>query len=428
VHVLFINRSYFPDVEATGQLLAELCDDLSAQHEITVIAGTPNFVAPAKWSGLIQREQQGRVTVLRVRSFRFNKVRMIGRILGLLSYLLLAFWAALRVRRPDVIVVETDPPLLGVAGALLKRWHRCRMLFYLQDLFPEVGLILGKLKPGLLATILRRATQIGLNSAERIVVLGEDMRRRVLQRGIDPAKVRIVPNWADTSAVRPPAGENPMKAAWGVQDRFVVMYSGNLGLSQGLDHVLTAASMLRDRPVLFLFVGEGAAKNRLIARVAEEKLENVRFLPYQPKERLGESLTAADVHLIPLQRGLAGYIVPSKLYGILAAGKPYIAAVDEESEVATITAQGQTGVRIEPDSPTELAASVRWCLENRSALAEMGLRGRDLAVKYFDRKNSSSLFADALAALATGSDSSEHAISESGVKETIPLDAGTFTA
>jgi glycosyltransferase involved in cell wall biosynthesis len=177
------------------------------------------------------------------------------------------------------------------------------------------------------------------------------------------------------------------------------MYSGNLGLSQNLEQVLAAAELLRDEPVQFLFVGEGAAKAGLVARAAELKLDNVRFLPYTPKERLGESLAAADVHLIPLQRGLAGCIVPSKLYGILAAGRPYVAAVEEDSEVAHITREWQTGLRTEPDAPAGLAEAVRWCLAHRDELAEMGRRGQRLAETRFDRRRCVALFSEMLDSL-----------------------------
>jgi glycosyltransferase involved in cell wall biosynthesis len=401
VRVLVLNRSYYPDVEATGQLLTELCCDLAAAHEVTVIAGRPNFVTTGPGRGpLVERELHGGVEILRVRNLRFNKVRLLARGLGLASYLLLAMLVALRRPRPDVVVVETDPPLLGVMGAVLKWWHRCRLVFYLQDLYPEVGLVLGRLRPGPVAWLLRWATQVGLRRADRVVVLGEDMRRRVLGRGVRPGKVVVVPNWADTRAVRPPVGESPLRREWGINGRFVVMYSGNLGLSQDLDQVLSAAEQLRGEVVEFLFVGEGAAKPGLRDQANHLGLDNVRFLPYQPKERLGESLAAADVHLITLHPGLAGYIVPSKLYGILAAGRPYVAAVDEDSEVAAVTARAGTGLRVRPNSPDELTRAVRWCLANRAELEAMGRRGRGLAEDCFDRRRSVAVFDQMLRGLA----------------------------
>jgi glycosyltransferase involved in cell wall biosynthesis len=289
-----------------------------------------------------------------------------------------------------VIVVETDPPLLGALGALLKAWHRCALVFYLQDLFPEVGLATGKLKPGLLTALLHRATQLGLRRADRVVVLGEDMRRRVLARGIDAAKIVVIPNWIDTRLVRPAA--DTLRKAWELNGEFAVMYSGNLGLSQGLDHVLEAARLMRGEPVMFLFVGEGAAKGRLEARAAEWKLPNVRFLPYQPRERLSASLGTADLHLVPLQRGLTGCIVPSKLYGILAAARPYVAAVEEDSEVARVTRENATGLLVEPDDPGRLVGAVRWAMANRDELAEMGRRGRQLAEAEYDRRRAVASF------------------------------------
>jgi glycosyltransferase involved in cell wall biosynthesis len=397
LRTLFINRSYYPDVEATGQLLTELCGDLARQHDVTVIAGRPNFVAANK--PLPFHETHQGVSVVRVRNLRFSKVGMAGRAAGLASYLLLAFWAALRQRRPDVIVVETDPPALGALGALLKWWHRCPMVFYLQDLFPEVGIALGKFRPGLLTSFLRWLTNVGLRHADRVVVLGEDMKRIVLQRGVTPERVAVIPNWADTRALRPTAGPNPLRAEWAEGGKFVVMYSGNLGLSQGLDGVLEVAAQLRDDPVTFLFVGEGAARPGLTARAAELGLQNVRFLPYQPKERLGQSLTAADLHLIPMRRGLAGCMVPSKLYGILAAGRAYVAAVDKDSEVAAVTAAHETGLRVEPEAPEDMVRAIRWCMEHPEELQAMGERGREVAETYFDRARSVALFDEVLSGL-----------------------------
>jgi glycosyltransferase involved in cell wall biosynthesis len=390
LRTLFINRSYYPDVEATGQLLTELCSDLAKQHDVTVIAGRPNFVATDR--SLPCRETHQGVRIVRVRNLRFSKSGMLGRAAGLASYLFLAVFAALWQRRPDALIVETDPPALGALGALLKWWHRCPMIFYLQDLFPEVGLALGKFQPGFVTGCLRWLTNIGLRHADRVVVLGEDMKRRVLERGVAAERVAVIPNWADTQAIRPIDGPSPLRLTWDTGDRFVVVYSGNLGLSQGLESVLEAAALLRDESVLFLLIGEGADRKRLEAAAAERALDNVRFLPYQPKKLLGESLAAADLHLIPMRRGLAGCMVPSKLYGILAAGRAYVAAVDAASEVAAVTANYETGLRVEPESPRQLADAIRWCRTHRKELRAMGARGRHVAETYFDRARSVRLF------------------------------------
>jgi glycosyltransferase involved in cell wall biosynthesis len=400
VQVLFINRCYWPDVEATGQLLTELCSDLARDQRVTVITGRPNYGVPAGQERLLRQQTHDGVDIVRVGNRRFDKTSFLGRAVGLLSFLLLAAWAALLRRRPDVIVVETDPPLLGALGVLLRWWHRCPLVFYLQDLYPEVGLALGRLRPGLLTGLLRWTTQAGLRGADRVVVLGEDMRRRVLERGIAAAKVDIVPNWADTRTVCPARANNPIRRDWQLNGEFTVMYSGNLGFTQSLDSVLVAARELREEPALFLLVGDGAAKKELMNRAAAWALDKVRFFPYQPRERLADSLSAGDLHLIPLRRGLAGTIVPSKLYGILAAGAPYIAAVDADSDVARVTKEGGTGILIEPESPQQLVAALRWAMAHRGELRAMGQAGRRLAETQFDRQTAVAAFARVLTRVA----------------------------
>jgi UDP-GlcNAc:undecaprenyl-phosphate/decaprenyl-phosphate GlcNAc-1-phosphate transferase len=382
--VLVFNRSYHPDVEATGQLLTELCSDLARDRDVHVITGMPNFVA-VEGRRLLQTDFHLGVEVTRVRNIRFTKKSMIGRAFGLLTYMLLAFWAGLRSRRPQVIIVETDPPFLGLMGAILAHWHGCPLIYYVQDLYPEVGLALGRLRPGVVTRLLHWSTQIGLRAANRVIVLGEDMRSKILARGIPMQKITIVSNWADTELIRPKSVVARPNIVDAETKPLTVMYSGNLGLSQNLDSLLDAARELQAQPVRFVLIGEGAAKPGLEARANEWRLENVSFLPYCPKVELGDSLASADVHLIPLRRGLAGAIVPSKLYGIMAAGVPFIAAVDADSEVARVAETTGAGLLIEPDSAPDLVNAIRWCFENRAQLAAMGLRGREEAETRFSR-------------------------------------------
>lgn len=380
-----MNRAYWPDVEATGHLLGELCGDLAQRDfQISVIAGQPNFSDQR----LPSRETHDGVSITRVGNRRFKKASFVSRAIGLLSYMVLTAWAALWRRRPDVLVVETDPPLLGLLGAILKVWYRCPFVYYLQDLYPEVGLLMGKLRPGPITWLLRLATQSGLMAADRVVVLGEDMKRRVLARGIDPAKIDIVPNWADGTQMRPLPPDEELRKELETQGRFVVMYAGNLGLSQSLDQTLVAARTLKDEPISFIYIGDGASKPKLQAYANEHGLINVRFLPYRPKEQMARYFSIADVHLVTLQRNLAGCIVPSKLYGILACGGAYIAAVDLDSEVTSITDRAQCGLRIEPDDADALVDAIRWCKDHRDELRRMGANGRRLAESELSRSNS----------------------------------------
>jgi len=213
------------------------------------------------------------------------------------------------------------------------------------------------------------------------------MRRRVLDRGYRNAeRIRVISNWVDTRQVRPHSGTNVFRQAHHLSDHFVVMFSGNLGLSQRLEHVLDVAAALDgDERVRFVFIGEGASKAGLMETARARGLKNTLFLPYQPKESLSVSLSAADLHLVPLQRGIAGLIVPSKVYGILAVGRPFVAAIEDDSHAAQIVREHGCGIRVEPDSPAELQAAIAWAIEHPTELQEMGRRGREAAVKCFDR-------------------------------------------
>jgi colanic acid biosynthesis glycosyl transferase WcaI len=395
--VLVLNRSYWPDVEATGQLLAELGTDLVDEgFAVTVVAGEPNVATSNSSFAAAGTHEIDGVTVIRVPTRKFSKTSLWSRARGLLSYFVRTAWVATTASRPDVIIVETDPPFLPALGSILSFRHRCRLICYLQDLHPEVGLALGKFRPGILTWLLRVFSQFGLRHADRIVVLGDDMKRRVLARGVPEAKITVIPNWADSSLLRPGLPSESLRRQWDVSGNLVVMYSGNLGMSQNLNVVLDAAAKLRDEPVRFVFVGDGAHKQALEDRAKAEQLVNVRFLPYQPKDRLAESLGAADVHLITLQKGVSGFIVPSKLYGILAVGRPYIAAIDAEGDTAAVTERNNCGLRVDPDSPDQLTSAIRWCLSNRDELVKMGQRGRQVAENEFDRSVCTGKFATVL--------------------------------
>lgn len=398
--ILFLNRSYWPDAEATGQLLAELCEDLAGRFDVTVIAGQPNQ-NPAG-AGYHRRGQQTRrgVRVRRVWHTRFAKRSLAGRAVNLLSYLGGASLAAFTLPRPQCIVVETDPPLLCLAGALLRRWHAARLVVYLQDIYPDIAVALGVLPDGQPTRLLRRLIYGAYRRADRVVVLSRDMRDLLARSGVCARKIECIPNWTDTRAVLPRKEHNAFRAEHGLDGRFVVMYSGNMGLCQRLEDVLAAAARLRSRPdVLFLLVGDGVSRPRLENTARRMDLPNVRFLPYQPKDRLAESLSAADLHLVPLDPRVREFLMPSKLYGILASGTPMLAIAPEDCELAEITRREAVGLVVPPGEPEALAEAVRGLADGRGQLAPMGRAARRLAEARYDRRQSTSRFAEMLEGL-----------------------------
>ncbi|HXQ23792.1 MAG TPA: glycosyltransferase family 4 protein [Candidatus Acidoferrales bacterium] len=393
MRLLFLNRSFWPDPEATGQLLTELCVDLSRDHDVTVVAG-PSYHVPTEGRGLWQREALGRVAILRTWGMRLPKRRLLGRLLNLGSYYTLAAGAALRVAKPDVVIAETDPPLLGVLGAALQARWRCRFVYYCQDIYPDVAEVTGGVRNRALLSLLARANRLAYRKADLIVVPGRDMRQRLLRKGVPPEKIAVLPNWIDCDAVRP-LEDNAFRTQFG--DKFVVMYSGNIGLSQQLDTVLDAARRLRDDArILFVFIGEGARKQWLAEAARRDGLDNVRFFPYQPKAQLAASLGAADLHLVPLQAGVAGCLVPSKIYGVLAAARPFVALMEEEAEVAALAREFGVGFVSPPGDAVALVQIVQSAVAHPTTLKTMGRRARALAEHQYHRPILTRRFADLL--------------------------------
>jgi glycosyltransferase involved in cell wall biosynthesis len=394
--VLFLNRSFWPDREATGQFLTELCDDLSTDHEVTIVAGPSYHTNDRSSRGfrLWSRERRGKVTIIRTWGTRFSKSNLAGRLVNLGTYYLLAAIVAYRLPRPDVIVAETDPPLLGALAAMLKRRWECRLVYNVRDLYPDIAEVTGGVRSPFLLDLLRRGNDYAYERADLIVTLGHDMARRIVDKGVPPDKVVVVPDWVDCGRIRPLDG-NPFRRSFG--DKFVVMYSGNIGLSQQLEAVLEAADRLRDDDrILFAMIGEGARKSWLQERAHAMGLKNVTFLPYQPLENLGESLSAADLHLIPLAPGAAGCLVPSKIYGILAAGRPFIAMMEENAEIAQIARDAKVGFVVRPGNVEALIDAIREAIDSPEHLKQMGARARRLAEVRFDRVKVTSMFGSML--------------------------------
>jgi glycosyltransferase involved in cell wall biosynthesis len=392
VHVVFFNRSFYPDGAATGQLLTDLAEDLVRQHgwKVTVITGVPlqpsKPALPSQGGWFVGREEYRGVAIRRARGSSFDKRRFVGRATNYVSYFLTACWAGLRVERPDVVVALTDPPIIGLAAWMTaKRAHAPLVMAY-QDLFPEVTSLLEDFHSDAIDGALQRVNQFLCRHATRIVALGETMKRRLVEnKGAPEDRTVIIANWADASAIQPGDKHTEFAEQHGLTDAFVVMHSGNLGLSQGLETILDAAAQLRDLPNLrIVFQGDGVKKADLKRQAAALGLTNVLFLPYAPKERLGETFAAADVFIVSLQRGMAGYIVPSKLYGILASGRPYVAAVEPSCEVAEITRTRDCGLVVEPGSADALAQAIRRLYEDRSLAARLGTNARSAAL-VFDR-------------------------------------------
>ncbi len=404
--VLFLNRSYWPDVEATGQLLTELCEGLSSSFDVRVLAGQPNAVRG------IEGDQQklwqtatshNGVRIHRARHWQLSKHNMLLKGLNYLSFVSATRRALRVIERPDVVVFETDPFLLPFEAARLQRRTGCRMVGYLQDIYPDVAVALGKVPNHWGIRRLRTALFSVYRRCDRMVVLSEDMKRLLIAGGVNPERIDLVPNWSDPETVFPITQTNLFRQRHGLEDRFLVMYSGNLGLTQRLEEFVEAAALLTDLPqVLFAFVGQGSQRSQLQQMVQRKALSNLLFFDYQPKAELAHSLSAADLHLVPLTKELSQCLMPSKLYGILAAGRPYLTNAVPESELHQITVGHQVGISVEPGSPAAIASAIRHAVADAPLLARMGQNARQLAVTEFTREKSVEKFRQVLRAALAG--------------------------
>ena len=368
---------------------------------MTVVAGPALTRAgePARLWPIVGREERHGVRILRANGTRFRTRRFAGRAANYLSYFLSAALASFGVGPADVVVSLTDPPIVGLLALWRARRAGARFAFLCEDVFPEVAALVDDFQNDAVNRALDRINRYLLAEADLIIAVGPRMRRRLVEeKGADPSRIAVIHNWVDCRAIVPGPKDNAFARAHGLADRFVVMHSGNVGLSQNLDVLLDAADALRDRPdVVFVIVGDGSKRQALERAAAERRLDNVRFLPYQPKQLLDQSFATADVFVVSLKAGLEGYIVPSKLYGILAAGRPFVASVDQSCEVAEIAREYDCGLLAKPGDAGSLAAAVRALYDDRERARTMGRRAREAAGR-FDRRCAVGAYYEALVA------------------------------
>ena len=386
--LLFLNRSFYPDVEATGQLLTELCQELENDFEIHVICGNPLY-RKVKNRRLITKTRFGNITIWRINSTTLPKEYLFARFVNLFSYFFLCFLWTFFIKKMDCVIAETDPPLLASIAYVYSRIRHSSFIYYSQDIWPHVGIVNRRMTNPIITKILKVVNGFLYHKANRIIVPGRDMKKRLEEENLlPPHKIEVVENWADPSKIFPVKREdNIFVKKHSLENRFVVMYSGNIGLSQDLENIIYLAdSLKRFQDILFVLVGEGASKGKLMKMSSSLGLKNVKFITFQEKKDLKFSLSAAHIHLILLKKGMKGIIVPSKVYGVMASGRPFIAAVDKESEVDKIVEEFHCGIVAQPSHVDELRKAVLWAFNNRERIRKMGEKGRKALESHYSRK------------------------------------------
>jgi len=379
MRLLFVALNFHPDRLGNAPIITDLAAGLQQRgHAVTVLCALPHHetgrIAPEYRGRLWQRERVRGVDVLRVWIATGE-----GGLLKLANYASFTAIAALAgslLPAPDLIFSPSPPITLGLVDGWLARLKGTPFVFNLQDLFPDVAIQLGVLRDRRAVALFRGIEELTYRRAAHLTVLSAGMAELLARRGVPPDKVSVIPNCVDLDTITPRT-VSAARQRLGLQERFVVGFSGRIGASQGLESVVDAAALLADDPHLqFLVVGSGSSLATIQARAQRLGLANLRFLPTAPREELADSLAAADLHLVPLRRGLATYSVPSKLLGIMAAGRPALASVDEGSEAARLIARAGCGTVVPPEDPAALAAAIRSYAADTARGHREGAAGR----------------------------------------------------
>lgn len=388
LHVVLLNQPFHPDVVSTAQIAKDLADALVRRgHRVTAVAS--RSVYGKAGAALPTREEipvahhdgrpAGTITVHRVGLSIFGKKGIAARLADFLLFYMLATFRVLTLPRPDIVVGFTTPPFIALVG-ILARWFRgSRSVYWVMDLYPDVAIECEVMKRGSLpAKFFEGLSRWLLRQSDATVALGRCMRERILAKDIPASKVAWIPVWADLTGIEPvPHAENPYRATFAPKGEFVVMYSGNLGIGHDAKTMIDAMILLKDDPsIRFVFVGGGKRRAEVEQAAKAAGLTNFAWAEYQPREKLAQSLSAADVHLISLRKGLEGIMVPSKLFGIMGAGRASIYLGEPGSEIWRVLSAAEAGV-ISPEGDGQaLARAITSLRDDPARLATLGENAR----------------------------------------------------
>jgi colanic acid biosynthesis glycosyl transferase WcaI len=410
--ILLHTLVFAPDGVSTSYLMTDLALGLKRLgHEVVVLTTTPHYnvteAALARhpirrvWPGLLHRSELHGLTVWHVQ-MPFKGERVGGRILDYLRFHGIALLAGVLVCGPADVVITPSPPLtIGVVGWLLARWRRARCVYNVQEIYPDFAINQGIVTSARAIAAMRWLEGFVYRRSDRIVVISEWFRRTLATRAVPASKLSVIPNFVDTELYRPLPRDNAFSREHGLGGSFVVLYGGNVGLSQDWESVMATAAAVTDLPIVFVVVGDGARSRWLAEEIERRGLPNVRLLGYHPRERMPEINAASDLGTIPMKATTTSDTFPSKVYTILACARPVLVSADADSELAWVITESGCGMVVPPDDPGAYAAAVRAAYEGRAALAEAGSRGRAFVEARYSKEAIARQYDEVVRALAS---------------------------
>lgn len=386
--LLIYAHYYYPDVASTGQILKELSEGLKENFDITVICVVPSYTGAIDDSYKKKKyyfEDINGINVIRVRVPEFSKANKKSRILNLLAYFFRAILATFKSGKQDYVFSISQPPILGgLLGVIGKYIKRAKFIYNIQDFNPEQTIAVGYTKNKLLLNFVMWLDKLSCRLSDKVIVVGRDMQETLKNR-FKNKKVptnTFINNWIDEKEIYPLPSDNEkvleFKRKYGLENKTVIMYSGNIGLYYDLENIIKVIGRFKEREdVVFAFIGDGTVKQELIDYVSENDLRNVKFIPYQPKEDLIYSLNAGDIHWVVNAKGIKGVSVPSKLYGVMAAGKTVLGVLEKGSEARLIIEECECGICIEPSNYEDIYDEINNILANINKYKRLGANGKE---------------------------------------------------
>ncbi|HAA28163.1 MAG TPA: colanic acid biosynthesis glycosyltransferase WcaI [Cyanobacteria bacterium UBA8553] len=390
MRILIYTYNYFPEPIGIAPLVTELAEGLVQRgHQVRVVTGMPNYPQRRIYEGYrgkpYMTELTNGVAVQRSYVWVRPKPSLIDRLLLEVSFVVTSFIHALRGKRPDVIFLTTPPLPVSVPSALLGWLHQAPVVLNLQDILPDAAVRIGLLKNPKLIRIFEVLEKFAYQTATKISVIADDFVGHLQEKGVPEHKIVQIPNWVDVNFIRPlPKEKNQFRTEHKLNSNFVVLYSGNIALTQGLETVIEAATRLLHMPkIAIVIVGEENALQRLHDYCQKCKATNVTLLPFQPRERLPEMLAAADVGLVIQKRNVICFNMPSKIQVLLASGRPIVASIPPNGSAARAIQQSGAGLLVPPENPEALAAGILDLYANPDKLEVLGKKGREYAVEKY---------------------------------------------
>jgi glycosyltransferase involved in cell wall biosynthesis len=377
VRILLLNLYYPPDTSATAKMAQTVVDALAAAHEVTIVCGRPSYEPTERRAWRLWRTEKaggsshaGGVKIIRLGSTDYSRTQMGRRVLNYLTYVALSVPLAIFVRC-DLVLGMTDPPFEGIVAAFVALLKGKPFVYNIRDLYPDMAVGGSIVEAGLMTRVWERLHRWALRRAVRVVVLGEDMRARIAGKGVKGERIAVVRDGAELCKLGSgPAVDAEVVPAIRGNFKFVLLHAGNLGFYGAWETLIAAARKLEDEGIGLVFVGDGAQRKEIEAAAAGRK--NVRFLPFFPAGKIASVLAAADAHIVTIKRGLEGVIVPSKMYGILAAGKPIVAVAPRDTDVAAIGERRGFAIWADSENASQVADAVRQISASPETLRRMG--------------------------------------------------------